>query len=358
LFAAAVTILRRPTARSAWVGDVIIPAVVVLLMFVIGMKVVNTQVEHPSTLDPFRPPLRVTFIQPSIPQTLIWDETKSDERFSELLRLSVEALTNKTDLVVWPEAAVPNLFRYSKEMFVPITELARSNHVWMIIGADDMEPKPGSNRREDAEFFNSSFLISPEGLLRETYKKRGLVIFGEYVPLVRWLPFMKLFTPVQGGFTPGMKPVAFSLGDLNVKTSVLICFEDIFPHLAREYVDEDTDFLVNITNNGWFGESAAQWQHGVSAIYRAIENGVPLLRCSNNGLTCRVDRFGRIQEIFRDSNGTIYGPGFLRTTIPLRATQKQQRTFYNRYGDVFGWTCVGWSLLLLARRILAMRSRQ
>ena len=139
--------------------------------------------------------IRVTFIQPSIPQTFIWDESKNEERFAELLKLSEQALTNKTDLIIWPEGAVPKLFRWYKDTFEPVVGLARSNHVWMIIGADDMELKPGSDKTEDADFFNSSFLISPDGGLRETYRKRDLVIFGEYVPLVRWLPFMKYLTP-------------------------------------------------------------------------------------------------------------------------------------------------------------------
>jgi len=180
LFAAAMTILRQPAVRSAWVPDIILPAVAVLLLFVVGFRRLNEPEARRGTnrSDSERPSVRVTFVQPSIPQTFIWDQTKTDERFGELLKLSERALTNKTDLVLWPEAAVPKLFRWYKEMFEPVTALARSNHVWMIIGADDMEPKPGSNKPEDAEYFNSSFLMSPDGGLRETYRKRGLVIFG------------------------------------------------------------------------------------------------------------------------------------------------------------------------------------
>jgi apolipoprotein N-acyltransferase len=295
--------------------------------------------------------LNVTFIQPSIPQTLIWDETAGGQRFTQLLRLSEEAMTNKTDLLIWPEAAVPNLFGF-KEMHGPILAFAQKHRVWMIVGADDAELKPGSETLKDADFFNSSFLISPEGGVAATYRKRGLVIFGEYVPLVRWLPFMKYLTPVQGGFTPGKKAVPFYLPDLHVKTSVLICFEDIFPHLSRRSVDDDTDFLVNITNNGWFGESAAQWQHGTTAIFRAVENGVPLLRCSNNGLTCWVDQFGRIRQVFRDANGTIYGEGAMMAGIPLSATGTHERTFYTAHGDIFGWACVAWMVVLVGRKVV------
>src|SRR6185369_5441083 len=118
--------------------------------------------------------------------------------------------------------------------------------------------------------------------------------------------------------------------------SVLICFEDTFGHLVRESVDDETDFLVNLTNNGWFGNSAAQWQHAASAAFRAVENGIPLLRCSNNGLTCWIDSRGRLRELFRDQTGSEYGVGFATWQIPLLAPEdKASRTFYNRHGDWF-----------------------
>ena len=183
------------------------------------------------------------------------------------------------------------------------------------------------------------------------YQKRRLVIFGEYVPLSRWLPFLKDFTGVQGEFTPGKRPVPFLLPDLKVKTSVLICFEDIFPHLTREYVEEDTDFLLNLTNNGWFGESAAQWQHAASAVFRAVENGLPLVRCANNGLTCWVDPQGRMNEVYFPGTKDIYGVGCKIIRVPVLAGQKRAPTLYRRYGDWFGWGCVGFSVLIVAARL-------
>jgi apolipoprotein N-acyltransferase len=280
------------------------------------------------------------------------------DRFRELMKLSEQALTNQTDVLIWPEASIPKLLRYEPAIHEPLYELARTHHVWIIVGADDAEPRKGSTDPREAEFYNSSFLISPEGKLVRRYRKRSLVIFGEYIPLERWLPFLKWFTPVTGSFTPGDKPEPFELSDFGAKTSVLICFEDNFPHLVRDYVETDTDFLINITNNGWFGESAAQWQHAANAIFRAIENGVPLVRCSNNGLTCWVDETGRLREIFRDSSGRIYGAGFMKIDLPIREMGRSGTpTFYNRHGDWFGWPCVGWTAIVvvgaLARRKFA-----
>jgi len=343
---AGLVVVRQPTSRSLWIAEIILPITVVAVIFNVGFRQLKESPNGSRTI-------KVTFIQPSIPQTLIWDPTKNDERFRDLIALTTQALTNRTDLMLWPEAAVPKMLRYDKETFEALTGLARTNHVWMIVGSDDAEPREPQTRPNDADYFNSCFLIDPEGKLVDRYRKRALVIFGEYIPLVRWLPFVKWFTPIEGGFTPGDIPVQFKLPDLHVKTSVLICFEDVFPHLAREYAEPDTDFLVNITNNGWFGESAAQWQHAVSALFRAVENGLPLLRCSNNGLTCWVDAHGRLREIFHDAAGTVYGPGFMTAEIPLReAGAVRSPTFYHQYGDAFGWSCVLLAGVMVGVRIV------
>jgi apolipoprotein N-acyltransferase len=349
LLCAAFAVLRQPTVRYAWLGETLVPLVTIFALFAFGIH----QIRH-------RPPvsrrLKVTFVQPSIPQTLIWDESRDDERFQQLIHLSEEALTNKPDLLLWPEAAVPKLLRWDKATFSAVTNLAGSHHVWLIVGADDMEVTPAVSGKEHRDYFNSSFLISPDGHLVNSYHKRALVIFGEYIPLVTWLPFIKWFTPIEGGFTSGDRAIPFNLTNLDVTTSVLICFEDVFPHLAREYADPDTDFLVNLTNNGWFGEGAAQWQHATSALFRAVENGLPLLRCSNNGLTCWVDANGRIWQIFHDENGRVYGPGCMTAEIPLLAPgELRARTFYNQHGDWFGWICAGWGILMMGREIYRSR---
>jgi apolipoprotein N-acyltransferase len=352
LLSATLGLMQRPQMRSAWIGEIILPFGVVAILFVVGLRQLQTRSDSTRTL-------RVTLVQPSIPQTVIWEESKDEERFAEILRLSQHALSNRTDLIIWPESAIPRPLRFWHEIFDPISDLARTNHVWMIVGSDDLEQKQKSeiDSPENRLYFNSSFLISSRGKLMEDYRKHALVIFGEYVPLARWLPFMKWFTPIEGQFTPGEHPVPFILDDLKVKTSVLICFEDIFPHLARAYAEPDTDFLVNLTNNGWFGEGAAQWQHAAGAVFRAIENRIPLVRCTNNGLTCWVDDHGRLKE-FHDQKGTIYGPGFMEVEVPLISPGAiRSRTFYNQHGDVFGWLCVVVGAVMLANKLTQWRTR-
>ncbi|MFZ0827896.1 MAG: apolipoprotein N-acyltransferase [Verrucomicrobiia bacterium] len=358
LFSAGRMIFRRPVSRFAWQTETFLPLAVVALVFAVGF----TRMKAP---DPSAATLRITLVQPSIPQALIWDPNANTNRLRQLLERSEQALTNQTDLLVWPEAAVPD---FDEPTFMAITNLICSHHIWLIFSADSVEWRPAAKNRDDFDVFNAAFLFDPEGHFKNVYHKQKLVIFGEYIPLVRWLPFIKWFTPITGSFAAGTRAVPFEMefgdrrhvvhlesgenpptpdGDLpaHVKTSTLICFEDVFPELAREYVQDDTDFLVNVTNDGWFGEGAAQWQQTAAAIFRAVENGVPLVRCSNNGLTCWADASGRLHRLFKDPTGSVYGPG--AETIEIPVGEKREPTFYNRHGDWFGWACVGITGILI-----------
>lgn len=331
----------KPAQRHVWLQELALPILVVAIAFAWGLSQMR------SANRPARD-MRIALIQPSIPQTMIWNPADADVRFAELIRLTEAALTNKPQLIIWPEAALPRPIRADPEARRAIVRLAVTNSAWFIIGSDDFDFR-GTNE----VYFNSSFLVTPRGEFISTYRKRRLVIFGEYVPLIRYIPFVKYLTPITGGFTAGEEPVTFGMPALNASTSVLICFEDVFPHYAREHAPEDVDFLVNITNNGWFGESAAHWQHAASAAFRAIENGMPLVRCANNGISCWIDRFGALHNVYFDeppgAARDVYRAGFKIVSVPLSGSRT--RTFYTRHGDVFGWTCVAVTLAALVTRI-------
>jgi apolipoprotein N-acyltransferase len=330
---------RSPLSKSRWVGELIPPALAIACVCFYGMRRIVHYEPSPRTI-------KAALIQPSIPQTLIWDEKENAYRFDQLLKLSEQALQENPQLVVWPEASVPNMLRYNKETAEAVIKLTTSHKVWLILGSDDAEPRPGTGEKE-YDFFNSSFAVSPEGRIAGNYKKRRLVIFGEYIPFVKQLPFLKIFSPAgENGFTPGEKTAPFVLDNLKVKTSILICFEDTFPHLVPEYAQEDVDFLLNLTNNGWFGESAAQWQHAAMAVFRAIENNIPLIRCANNGLTCWVDELGRMHNAYFADSNDVYKPGYKIVEVPILTNgYTRTRTFYNQHGDLFGWTCMGGGFL-------------
>lgn len=347
LLLAAIALARNPASRNAWVRELAVPLLVLALCVAVGFRFIRSQ--------PNQPTVKVALIQPSIPQTLIWDERENENRFAQLMALSERALTNEPDIMVWPEASVPNMLRHHIPTGDAIVDLVKKHEVWAILGSDDAEYRKGSPE-QIIDYFNSAFAISPSGRLEGRYIKRQLVIFGEYMPFAEWLPFLRKISPAgEAGFTAGNEPAPFELRDLDVTTSVLICFEDTFPHLVRQYVHRDTDFLVNLTNNGWFGESAAQWQHAATAVFRAVENRTPLVRCANNGLTCWVDETGAMHDAFFEDSPDIYKAGYKISTVPvLRPGQERTLAFYTRHGDVFGWTCVAFSVANLA---LAMRRR-
>ncbi|MHB1307924.1 MAG: apolipoprotein N-acyltransferase [Limisphaerales bacterium] len=295
--------------------------------------------------------LRVALVQPSIPQELIFNPGETTNRFDALLELSQLAAATRPDLILWPEASMPTL---TLSRHQALTNFIATHQAWMILGSDDYEEitAPCGGAAYDA--YNAAFLFQPDGRHVGTYRKRRLVIFGEYIPFGEWLTFMNHLSPIEGSFRTGPGPVPFRLGGLAVNTSVLICFEDVFPHGVREYVAPDTDFLINLTNNGWFGESSAHWQHAASAVFRAVENGLPLVRCTNNGLTCWIDARGRMRDRGTGDPTNIYRAGFTTYRIPLLPEGSvRPPTFYREYGDLFGWSCTaltGLTLLLLMRR--------
>jgi apolipoprotein N-acyltransferase len=392
LYSAVRMIFLRPSTRLVWQAEIFLPLTVVILLFAFSFAQMGS--ENPQTAT-----LRITMIQPSVPQTLIWDERENTNRFRQLLQLSETALdesegrvtrvpnstiatnsatnpiqdgtrgTRPSDLLIWPESAVPE---FDSASYIAITNLIHEHRVWLILNASDAVPHPNATNEYDNDIYNAAFLLDPDGRLGGIYHKQKLVIFGEFVPA-----FLKWFTPITGSFSAGNEPVQFELErrapsqlqvQLNtnrvetilgipnrVNTSPLICYEDMFPHLARRAVRDDTDFLVNVTNDGWFGQSAEQWQHMAGAVFRAVENGVPLVRCCNNGVTCWIDATGRVRETFRDGSGSVYGMGTQTIDLPL---PKHPATFYNRHGDWFGWGCAAVAFGLLLKRINLLTRRK
>ncbi|MEJ5237672.1 apolipoprotein N-acyltransferase [Limisphaera sp. VF-2] len=362
LYHATRAIWTEPTRRHAWLPELALPGLALALVFAWGWLRVRHYAEDPH-------PLRVTVVQPSIPQTLIWDPGENSNRFAGLLQLTAEALREPADLLLWPEAAIPMPIRYDRATYEAVTELARNHRLWMIVGSDDAEPVRDDPTGRATDYFNATFLVSPEGNLRATYRKMRLVMFGEFIPLSRWLPFLRWFTPITGQYTPGRDPVVFELEQsvsgparfaaqpgANLRTATLICFEDVFPHLTRRFARQGLDFLVNLTNDGWFGQSAAQWQHAANAVFRAVETGRPLIRCTNNGVSCWIDPLGRVRAVLRDRSGSVHGAGWAQWLVFLPdPAARQTPTFYTRYGDVWGWLCAAWTVAAVGVSMIGTR---
>lgn len=324
-----------------------LPSIAILGAIIHGESILQTPEPNSNTI-------KIALVQPAIPQPAIWDPNEKTNRFLKLVDLSRTALQQSPDLLIWPEAAMPDIFTRNKFTQQTIARLVTSNKVWMVMGASDSRPKPGGAPGE-LEWANSAFLITPTGDLANRYNKRHLVVFGEFMPLANLFPFLSQFRASGAGLIAGTKNVTFTTSHPTAHFPVVICYEDMFPHEVRERVDSKTDFIVNLTNDGWFGDSAVQWQHAINALFRAIENGVPLVRCCNNGLTCWIDSHGRLHEVYFPGSHDIHQPGWKIAEIPLR-TKNKALTFYTRYGDLFGWSCVIAVLLSLVTT-MKLRSR-
>ena len=297
--------------------------------------------------------IRFALVQPAIPQLVKDHPGRSFEMFrTRTLRLTDDAVQDNrmADVIVWPETATPHWFLQDgmAEPREALLGLARDANLWMIIGSAVSVPKtvqPGGGMEVgDYLHYNSSLLISREGKITGRYDKIHTVMFGEYAPLEDYLPFMKKILPWPS-LTRGRENRPFDLR--GAKVANLICYEDVFGEEGRRAAQPGVDILVNLTNDGWFGESAQQWQHAVNAAFRAIETRRPLVRCTNNGLSCWVDRHGRLHGVyFEEGDRDIYRHGYKIVKVPL--VTEETRTIYQRVGDVFGWGCVAWLVGALA----------
>jgi apolipoprotein N-acyltransferase len=318
--------------RFAWKNE-LAPALLIMLL-IVSWGATRTMKPTPASDRN----LRLALVQPSIPQTLIFDAAESTNRFRQIMQLSRAALETRPDVLIWPEASLPASL--SQEFFDEVMEMITTHSTPIIFGGLDWEETTDENGDRTYRPYNSAFYFDDSGRHRGTYRKQRLVIFGEYTPFARWIPFLAKIFPAGVGFGSGTLPEPFVAGPQEATMAVNICFEDNFADVLRNQVKPETDFVLNLTNNGWFSESAAQWQHAANAIFRAVENRVSLVRCTNNGLTCWIDEQGRLREIFRDEHGSVYGRGFLTLSLPLLPSNTARRpTLYHQFGDWFGWSC-------------------
>jgi apolipoprotein N-acyltransferase len=275
--------------------------------------------------------LRVALIQPNIPQDDKWSGEKLDFIYQQLELNTLAAVRyGKPDLVVWPETAVPDEVRYSERSYAFVRMLA-TNGVPILVGTMDAAVQDGG----EPLYYNSSFLFDGRGGIAKVYDKRHLVMFGEYVPLQKWLPFFKALTPIQESFSAGSTSTVFSLGNSDIPFSALICFEDTLAHLARESVRNGARFLINQTNDAWFDPSAASRQHMAHCVFRCVENRVPAVRVANTGISCYIDYRGVVRAELQDDKGNHRLAGFKVVDVEVPPVGAAP-TFYTRHGDVFG----------------------
>jgi apolipoprotein N-acyltransferase len=185
------------------------------------------------------------------------------------------------------------------------------------------------------QFGNTALFFSPDGRVLGQYLKIRLLPFGEYLPYGETIPWSYIRIPDPGSYVSGQEFTVFECS--RHRFGVTICWETIFPDLVRRFVYQGAQFLVNITNEAWFGKSAAPYQFLSMNVFRAVENRVYVVRCANTGISCFIDPCGRIVDRVKDHAGQdIFVQGVLTKTI----LAMESKTIYTQYGDWFAWLCI------------------
>lgn len=267
----------------------------------------------------------VQVVQPDVDTEARW----TSESFAAFEgRLSALSLDEAAPLIVWPEAPAP--FYPDRPAFrAYITGIAKAAHASFLLGGVAYTPSGAP--------LNSAFLLNPEGALVERYDKIQLVPFGEYIPPA--FSWVNRITGEAGDFEPGTRMVLMPVGVHKLGT--FICYESAFPDLVRRFTRDGGEMLINLSNDGYFGDSAAREQHLSLVRMRAAENRRWILRATNDGITAMIDPAGRVTE-------TI--PSHVETSEVMRFNYASELTLYTRYGDWFPWSCLIASMGMLAYR--------
>ncbi|RJQ56517.1 MAG: apolipoprotein N-acyltransferase [Nitrospiraceae bacterium] len=280
--------------------------------------------------------IKVSVAQGNIPQDKKWDAKFQREVIDTYKRLSLAVSANSPELVVWPETAVPFIFGYDNALTQDIIAFQKQLGAYLLLGG--MTPK------DRERLSNSAVLLSPDGGILSAYDKIHLVPYGEYVPLRRFFPFIEKITVGIGDFSAGKEYIVMQTPF--AKIGNLICYEIIFPGLVREFVDRGANVLVTITNDAWFGRTSAPYQHFSMAVFRAVENRVPVVRAANTGISGFIDSRGRIIN-----KSDI----FVEAALTEEISVGNEKSFYTKYGDLFAWFCIGCSVLLFTGRLFSAK---
>jgi len=267
--------------------------------------------------------------QANIPQEIKWNDTARDHTFATYEEVGKQAVRSGARLLIWPETSVPVVFGSSDADWKRAGEISLRLTVPMLIGAPSLRLVQGAT-----SYYNSAFLVDGPSL-RFRYDKIHLVPFGEYMPWTWLLPLGPGIAAREADFTPGETMTVMSVDECP-PFSVLICYEAIFPELSRLALKNGAKLLINITNDGWFGATAAPYQHLAMARVRSIENRVWLVRCANTGISAAFDPAGRtVKSIPLDQRG------FFVVRVPKSGAAG---SFYSGYGDLFAWGCIALTL--------------
>jgi apolipoprotein N-acyltransferase len=281
------------------------------------------------------PLAHVAIVQPNIGSHEKWVPALQDSVVSRVERLTraAAALEKRPSVILWPETALPYYVRLERPKLLRLLIFTKQIGRPILAGYPDAR----LSAQGDLQTFNSAGLVLPAGSIVAQYEKIHLVPFGERIPFQRFFPFLGSMDLGQAEWTPGSRPVVFR--HAGPAFGVLICFESIYPSLARRYALEGAQYLVNITNDEWFGKTAGPIQHADLAILRSVELGMGLARAANTGVSMLVDPYGRV-----GAKTALFEAGILTGDV----MEEIGPTPFARWGDWMTLLSIGLVLALVA----------
>ena len=279
--------------------------------------------------DSAKPLFTAAVVQPYIAPELKWDTERELENLEILERQTRFVASIESDVVLWPEAATPWPIMGTPQMQLRTERLVNEIGKPILMGNLAEDP-------ETEEWSNGAFLVQTDtGLSEQYYRKRELVPFGEYVPPI--FSFIDKVVPLGGSFIPGFDVglIHLQLGETTYRIGSLICYEDVFPGLARESAQAGADVFFVATNNAWYGEEGGASQHAAHSVLRAVENRRPVMRAGNGGWSGWIDSYGTVREVLVDAEGSIYFRGGGTYQVFQFAEWSRQQSYYTRHGDWF-----------------------
>jgi len=270
-----------------------------------------------------------------------WTTQYFQQTIAELSALSEQPAASPPSpqprLIVWPEAPTP-FFVNDPTFHHAMMSVAAGTGSYVLVGSIGVRSTPG--RQNPSELLNSAALMSPAGEWVGRYDKVHLVPFGEYVPFKSLLSFAESLMKQTGDFSPGSERTVFALN--GHKLGVFICYESVFPDEIRLFADHGAEVFLNISNDGWFGDTGAPYQHLNMARMRAIENRRWLLRGTNTGITGSIDPYGRV---------VTRAPRHQRIALDAPYAYRSDTTFYTRHGDLFAYLCAIMTIVAVLVRV-------
>lgn len=317
--------------RKKWKTGIILFAILLILPYIHGIWVMSKPVEGKE--------IKIALLQGNIEQKIKWEEQYLDYNIQTYIDMSKKAASEKVDLIVWPESAAPCYLAAESLYLAQVHSLCDQTGIPLLVGTNDYRTVPPDR----LDYYNSAFLFTPYGGYPQVYNKIHLVPFSEKVPYEEIHHLSEKIQLGQSDFSSGEELTIFNIPQ--GKFATLICFESVYPALVREFVNQGAEFLVNITNDGWFGKTHGPFQHARIAVFRAIENRIFIARCANTGVSMFIDPYGRTSQVTK-----IFTRTFVTEKIHLKpdgADFSKHLTPYARYGDWFAQMCCLISLVAL-----------